>query len=63
VNPAPQRLQKVVAVVAALTVFCVLYSLGTKTKQQRPATPAPVALVSPEPLPSPGLLPGTPKPK
>jgi hypothetical protein len=58
---------KLVAVLVVLVVFCVLYSAGAKigseTKGRRPAVPAPVALASPAPLPSPGLLPGVVKPK
>lgn len=56
----------VASVVVVLVVFCVLYSVGTKvgseTKEQRPSGPAPGALVTPAPLPSPGLLPGIAKP-
>lgn len=51
---------RLAAVLAVLAVFCALYSVGTKigteTKEQRPAVPAPAPLVSPEPLPSPGPL-------
>ncbi|WP_328332101.1 hypothetical protein OHA70_13170 [Kribbella sp. NBC_00382] len=51
---------RLLAVLAVLGVFCALYSVGTKigteTKEQRPAVPAPAPLVSPEPLPSPGPL-------
>lgn len=56
-----------VVILVVLIAFSVLYSVGTKigtaTKEQRPTGPAPGALVTPAPLPSPGLLPGIPKPK
>ena len=58
---------KPVAVLIVLAVFSILYSVGSKvgseTKEQRPAGPAPVAAVAPAPLPSPALLPGIVKPK
>ena len=58
---------KLVAVLIVLAVFSILYSVGSKvgseTKEQRPAGPAPVAAVAPGPLPSPALLPGIVKPK
>ncbi|WP_433013555.1 hypothetical protein [Kribbella sp. CA-294648] len=58
---------KVGAVVVVLVVFCVLYSvgaaIGSKAKEQRPAGPAPGALVTPAALPSPALQPGIVKPK
>ncbi|WP_020391703.1 hypothetical protein [Kribbella catacumbae] len=55
-----------VVILAVLITFSALYSAGTKigtaTKEQRPTGPAPVAPVSPAPLPSPAILPGIPKP-
>lgn len=55
-----------VVIAAVLVVFSALYSIGTQigtaTEEQRPTDP-PVAVVTPGPLPTPGLLPGVPKPK
>jgi hypothetical protein len=56
---------RVVAVVVVLVVFCGLYSVGSRIRageQRRPA-PATAPLVSPKPLPSPALRPGSPKPQ
>ncbi|GAA3576500.1 hypothetical protein [Kribbella ginsengisoli] len=55
---------RAIAVLAVLAVFCVLYSVGASIGgEAKDQPPAPGQLVSPAPLPSPGLLPATPKPK
>ncbi|GAA0933443.1 hypothetical protein GCM10009554_18610 [Kribbella koreensis] len=55
---------KLLSALAVLVVFCALYSVGTKIgSQAKEQEPTPAVLVSPAPLPSPGLLPATPKPK
>ncbi|GAA1603896.1 hypothetical protein GCM10009789_67390 [Kribbella sancticallisti] len=56
-----------VAAIGVLIVFTALYSvgaaIGSSIKDQRPAGPPIATAVSPSPLPSPGLLPGVPKPR
>ncbi|MEV6412026.1 hypothetical protein [Kribbella sp. NPDC051718] len=53
---------KLIAVLAVLAVFCVLYSVGSSIgAKDQPPGPATAPLVSPNPLPSPALLPGKPK--